>query len=75
MLAGGQPRTKNAAIAQIWLDVAAYGLAPHFIKVDTACNLADGPTRDDLSLMRRLNAIWVDPKWPAWAGDLWILEI
>ena len=65
----------NAAIAQVWLDIAAMNVAPHFLKVDTACNLADGPTREDLSLIQRLGATWLEPRWPAWAMDFWRMNV
>ena len=63
----------NAVIAQVWLDIARSNLAPQFLKVESACNLADGPTRDDLSLMELLNAEWVPPQWPEWAVEFWTM--
>ena len=67
----GSAEDHNSAIAQIWLEFATENLAPWIVKVETACNLADGPTRDDLQFMRRLNAVWVDPVWPEWAMNFW----
>ena len=76
LIAGrGSAADHNAAIAQVWLDIAAMNVAPHFLKVDTACNLADGPTREDLSLIQRLGATWLEPRWPAWAMDFWRMNV
>ena len=71
----GSAEDHNCAIARVWLDVAACGIALHVVKVDTACNLADGPTRDEFRLLSRLGAVWVDPQWPAWAAYFWKMEM
>ena len=70
----GSASDHNAAIAKIWLNFAAAGVSPWIIKVETKCNLADGPTRDTFEDLRRLNARWVEPRWPSWIADIWAIE-
>ena len=41
----------NRRIAKFWLDAAGLELAVHPLRVEPFANLADGPTRDDTSLM------------------------
>ena len=74
MISGrGSAADHNAAIGRIWLDFAAANMAVHFIRVESACNVADGPTREDFSYMARLQAEWLDPKWPLWIEDFWTI--
>ena len=69
----GSAPDHNAAIGRIWLDFAAAGLAVHLVRVESACNVADGPTREDFTYLVKLGAEWVAPKWPAWIHDFWAL--
>ena len=69
----GSAADHNAAIARIWLDFAAEAVGPYVIKVETKCNVADGPTRDFFGDMIRLNAQWIEPRWPDWIQDIWRL--
>ncbi len=40
-------------------------------RVESKSNIADGPTRDNLKLVRKLVATWSVPALPEWAFDLW----
>ena len=67
----GSAADHNLAIARIWLNFAAAGVAPWFLKVETKCNVADGPTRDNFEEVLRLSARFVEPRWPDWIADIW----
>ena len=67
----GSAADHNLAIARIWLNFAAAGIAPWFLKVETKCNVADGPTRDTFEDVRRLSAQYVQPRGPDWISDIW----
>ena len=74
LIAGrGAADDHNAAIARVWLDFAELSIAPYIIKVETSCNVADGPTREDFSFLNRIGAHWVPPCWPSWISDFWAL--
>ena len=64
----------NAAVAKIWLDFAAESVSPWIIRVETKCNIADGPTRGDLHHLSLMEAHWVPPRWPEWIQDIWAME-
>ena len=64
----------NAAIARVWPHLAELGVAPHVVRVETSCNVADGPTRDDFRFLVRLNARWREPAWPEWIEDYWTIR-
>ena len=49
-------------------------MAPHVVRVETSCNVADGPTRDDFRFLVRLNARWREPAWPEWIEDYWTIR-
>ena len=55
----------NAAIARVWLDFAADAISPWIVRVETKCNVADGPTRQ---------AIWTEPRWLPWVQDFGSME-
>ena len=40
-------------------------------RVESAANIADGPTRGDFTWMRDLKASFWDPILPKWMADLW----
>ena len=69
----GSAPDHNAAIGKIKLDFAADGISAYVVKVETACNVADGPTREKFDQMSRLHAQWVEPRWPRWIQDIWEL--
>ena len=61
----------NRCIAKLWLDIASMEVSMHILRVESFANLADGPTRSDLSLMQLLKAEWVQPRLPGWLMDIW----
>ena len=61
----------NATVAHIWLDFAVNASAPWVIRVETDCNVADGPTREKLEELNLMQAHYIEPKWPPWVVDFW----
>ena len=61
----------NNAVGQVWLDMAEAGIALHVLRVESLANVADGPTRHDLSLLSELGAEFVEPVLPSWVYNLW----
>ena len=61
----------NQGVGRHWLDVARMRVAMHVVRVESAANVADGPSRDEFALLRALGATYVPPVLPAWASDLW----
>ena len=61
----------NAAVGQVWLDIASAGIGLHVARVESRANVADGPTRDDFSVLTRLGAVFREPCLPEWVHDLW----
>ena len=63
----------NLSIGQTWLQAAALGAGIHFVRVESASNLADGPTRDKIAILEQLGAREVPPQWPVpvWVYELW----
>ena len=61
----------NMSIGRTWLQVAASSIGLHAVRVESAANLADGPTREDLSEMERIGARFVEPVLPDWVYCIW----
>ena len=61
----------NPAIGKLWLDCAALNFALVVCRVESKANVADGPTRDFFSLLEELDAVFVNPRLPDWAYNLW----
>ena len=61
----------NYGVGRHWLDVARLRVSQHVVRVESASNIADGPSRDDCSLMKALGAEYVPPRLPQWCYDLW----
>jgi len=61
----------NTLIGRFWLDLAKRGTAVYLARVETHANIADGPSRAQLELMKRLKATYVEPVLPPWAFGLW----
>ena len=61
----------NMSIGRTWLQVAAMGTGMHAVRVESAANLADGPTRENLSELERLGAKFVPPVLPDWVYRIW----
>ena len=60
----------NRCIAKLWLDLAHMNVSMHVLRVESCANLADGPTRDDTSYVRLLQAEWAPPQFPQWLTDI-----
>ena len=43
----------------------------HAARVESASNIADGPTRDYFELLHVLGARFVEPRLPDWLHDVW----
>ena len=61
----------NMVIAQLWLFLGTIAARPHFVRVESKANIADGPSRGDLVLMEQLNARFVVPALPSWLCDIY----
>ena len=61
----------NQAIGNLWLDIARLQIGLHAVRVESKANIADGPTREFLSLLGELGASFVPPKLPSWCKQLW----
>ena len=61
----------NQAIGNLWLDIARLQVGLHAVRVESKANIADGPTREFLSLLGELGASFVPPKLPRWCVELW----
>ena len=61
----------NQAIGQVWLDIADMQVGLHAVRVESKANIADGPTREFLSLLGELGAEFVPPQLPTWCAKLW----
>ena len=57
----------NMLAGSTWLQLASWRTALYTARVESKANVADGPTRDDLSLVARLSATFVQPVWLSWA--------
>ena len=53
------------------MQVAAMGTCMHAVRVESAANLADGPTRENLIELERLGAKFVPPVLPDWVYRIW----
>ena len=67
---GGGPES-HMCVGRLWLELAKAGVSLHVGRVESAANIADGPTRDDLATLASLKAQWVPPLLPEWAADFW----
>lgn len=61
----------NISIGQIWLDLAEMRIAFGAARVESRANVADGPTRDNFTLLHELQATYVAPVLPDWLVTLW----
>ena len=58
-------------IGKVWMAVASIDADLHVARVESAANIADGPTREDLSKLEQLSASFVEPCLPHWIHDVW----
>ena len=61
----------NQAIGHLWLDIARLQIGLFAVRVESAANIADGPTREFLSLLGELGASFVPPRLPKWCENVW----
>ena len=55
----------------LWIEVSRQSVGWYTARVESHANIADAPSRGDLSAMRALGAIMYAPRWPEWALELW----
>ena len=60
----------NTGVGKTWLEVAGQGISLHLVRVESKANVADGPSRDDLTFLE-MQAEFVAPVLPDWAKKLW----
>ena len=65
----------NAVAGKFWLELAVRDVIFHALRVESKSNVADGPTRADLTWALRLRAVWFEPVFPVWAKEVWGLSI
>ena len=63
----------NVMVAHLWIDCADRGMGLCMARVESAANVADGPTRHRWDLLRRLGAAERAAEWPTWMQNLWHL--
>ena len=61
----------NVAVGKFWMHCAAVSIGFAGCRVESRCNIADGPTRDSFCEVQRLGARFVEPRLPPWIFDLW----
>ena len=64
----------NMIIGKIWLHAAEWSWAPVWARVESAANIADGPSRRDFTHVESLGAVLVAPVLHQWISTLWILD-
>ena len=67
---GGGPES-FACIGKLWLELAYGQIDLHCGRVESAANIADGPTREQFDLLGQLKATWVPPILPPWVQQMW----
>lgn len=68
---GGHNPESNMIIGKIWLHLASLDTDLHAARVESAANIADGPSRDSFDLLQVIGARFVEPKLPEWIHDIW----
>ena len=61
----------NLCVGRMWLQLASLCCEIVFVRVESKANIADGPTRYDLTLLHALSALEGQAKLPGWLRDLW----
>ena len=64
----------NMLTGRIWLHSAECSWAPIWARVESAANIADGPSRRDFTHVESIGAELVAPVLPQWLSTLWILD-
>jgi hypothetical protein len=68
---GGHNPECNLLIGKIWMHLADHDCDLHAARVESAANIADGPTRDNFQYLESLEATFVSPVLPDFVRDLW----
>ena len=68
---GGWAPETNATVGRIWLLVAKEKIDLRMGRVESRCNIADGPTRGFHGWTKVLNAVFVKPVIPDWLLQPW----
>ena len=63
----GLGQEANNLIGDMWMELELLEVALWAGRVESKANIADGPTRYDLSGVLSLGATWAAPCWPVWA--------
>ena len=72
MIKGGAgPLDLNMAVGQTWLEFARMHVGALFGRVESASNIADGPTRDCLKYLVKRKAQCLPAEMPPWVHTLW----
>lgn len=67
LLRGASKSVLSAELALAFWWLAAKGdVIPWLERVNSASNIADGPSRGDLELAFKMGCLWRDPIWPEW---------
>ena len=61
----------NFLIGQLHLALGKAQTALFVERVESASNIADGPTRHDLTYVEKFGARFVDPRWPPFVKEIW----
>ena len=61
----------NNITGKICLDIANLRAGMHIERVESAANIADGPTRDFMVHVNRFKAHEVPPVMPRWIVNIW----
>jgi hypothetical protein len=62
-------------VGRLWLELAKAGISLHVARVESVVNIADGPTREDMSALAFLKAEFVPPQLPQWAADFLVRAV
>ena len=58
-------------ITQKWLLVTEECTAGELVRVESGANVADGPSRGDVSMWKKLGAVEITLQWPDSVRDPW----
>ena len=61
----------SLCVSRMWMQCAKSGTSLHVWYVQSAANIADGPSRLSFRQMKRLRAVWRPPVLPDWLKDIW----
>jgi len=61
----------SAMVGVLWMLAARERIGLYIVRVESKANIADAPSRGELSPMRELEAHFVTPQLPSWLKDVW----